>query len=390
MIDNAASGCGAISCAGWALLKGAYTVGTLGFSSVHDPMRDAYDEGKITGKQYVGYGIGGGAAVVAANVITGRVGGSLIASAGTLSKQIATSAGVGAVSGGITDGIAQGANIGADLQESYDVGQTATASAVGAAFGGAISTVAAGLKTEVGQAITGAISSTVRKTRDAVEKAAQSVSSRIKGAVTQEASTMGTAGAKITGKTVVAEPTRRMPVGDEPFAGANGMADGGMPHPVAASSTALESQLADAVGARAESLATKGASGYLSRSQRGPVLTGVMDPQTGEIFYGLNQGKIPTNLHPIVQKRLDAYLEATGGVTPPRAGIPGSHSEISALDQAIRARELLTGVPVVESDLSSFFLHNRALIGERRVIGIPPRCANCAAITNGVKIIGGN
>jgi hypothetical protein len=159
---------------------------------------------------------------------------------------------------------------------------------------------------------------------------------------------------------------------------------------IGANISALESQLADAVGTRAESLATKGASGYLSRSQRGPVLSGVMDPQTGEIYYGLNQGKIPTDLHPLMQQRLDAYLEATGGVTPPRAGIPGSHSEISALNQAIRAREILTGVPVIESDLSIFLLHNRALIGERSIIGIPPRCANCAAITNGVKVIGGN
>ncbi|WP_162241997.1 YwqJ-related putative deaminase [Duganella sp. Leaf126] len=157
-----------------------------------------------------------------------------------------------------------------------------------------------------------------------------------------------------------------------------------------ANSLALESQLADAVAARAASLATKGADGYLSRSQRGPVLSGIMDPRTGEIFYGLNQGKIPTDLHPLMQQRLDAYLEATGGITPPRAGIPGSHSEISALNQAIISRETLTGVPVVESDLSSFLLHNRALIGERSIIGIPPRCANCAAITNGVKVIGGN
>ncbi|MET3132253.1 hypothetical protein AAKU55_002525 [Oxalobacteraceae bacterium GrIS 1.11] len=157
-----------------------------------------------------------------------------------------------------------------------------------------------------------------------------------------------------------------------------------------ASTAALESQLADSVATRAESLATKGGSGYLSRSQRGPVLTGVMDPHTGEIFYGLNQGKIPTDLHPLMQQRLDAYLEATGGVTPPRAGIPGSHSEISALDQAIKAREALTGIPVVDSDLSNFLLHNRALIGERSIIGIPPRCANCAAITNGVQVIGGD
>ncbi|WP_257620633.1 hemagglutinin repeat-containing protein [Janthinobacterium sp. NKUCC08_JDC] len=152
---------------------------------------------------------------------------------------------------------------------------------------------------------------------------------------------------------------------------------------------ALGSQLADSVAARAEALATKGGIEYLSRSQRGPVLSGVLDPQTGEIFYGLNQRSIPTNLHPVMQQRLDAYLEMTAGVTPPRAGIPGAHSEISALDQAIKSREAVKGLPVIEADISSFLLHNRALIGERTIIGIPPRCINCAAITNGVKVIGG-
>lgn len=144
------------------------------------------------------------------------------------------------------------------------------------------------------------------------------------------------------------------------------------------------------MAARADAISTKGSSDYLSRSQRGPVLTGVMDPQTGEIFYGMNQGAVPSDLHPLLQDRLDAYLDATGGITPLRAGIPGSHSEIVALDQAIKARELWQGFPVTESSLSDFLLSNRTLIGERRVIGIPPRCPNCAVITNGVQTVGGN
>ena len=105
---------------------------------------------------------------------------------------------------------------------------------------------------------------------------------------------------------------------------------------------------------------------------------------------GLNQGKIPTDLHPLMQQRLDNYIESTNGATPLRAGIPGSHSEIVALDQAIKARELRLGIQVGETDLPSFLLHNRSLIGEKRVIGIPPRCGNCAVITNGVNVIGGN
>ena len=152
----------------------------------------------------------------------------------------------------------------------------------------------------------------------------------------------------------------------------------------------LGGQLSDAVSAEAQALSTKGSPRYLSNSQRGPVLSGVMDPQTGDIFYGLNQGKVPSDLHPLLQQRLDNYLEATNGATPVRAGVPGSHSEIMALDQAIKAREARLGITATETDISDFLLHNRSLIGERRAIGIPPRCANCAAITDGINVIGGN
>jgi RHS repeat-associated protein len=152
----------------------------------------------------------------------------------------------------------------------------------------------------------------------------------------------------------------------------------------------MEIELATAVASRAEAISTSGSSQYLTRSQRGPVLTGAMDPQTGEIFYGLNQGKVPDDLHPVLQRRLDEYLDASGGRTPERAGIPGSHSEIVALDQAIKARELRLGIPVTEDMLPDFLLSNRALIGERRIVGVPPRCANCAAITNGVRTVGGD
>jgi hypothetical protein len=115
-----------------------------------------------------------------------------------------------------------------------------------------------------------------------------------------------------------------------------------------------------------------------------------MDPDTKEIFYGLNKGKVADDLHPVLRKRLDSYLESTGGITPPRAGVPGTHSEINALDKAIKSREARTGTAVVESDLKDFLLNNRSLIGKRCGVGIPPRCPNCAAITDGVTMIGGD
>jgi RHS repeat-associated protein len=207
-IDKAAEGCGAWSCAGYALAKGAIAGLTFGFTVVHDPVRDQYDEGKITGAQYVKRGIGGGAAMVAVNaagVAVGGAGGTAATVSGTMVRGALT----GGLTSGGTDAATQGVNISAGLQDKYDLAQTAKTTAISAGLGIVAPLIPAALKTEAGQAVAGAISSTVRKTREAVETAAQSVSSRVKGVVTQEAGTMGSAGAKITSKSVAAEPDAR-------------------------------------------------------------------------------------------------------------------------------------------------------------------------------------
>ncbi len=136
MIDNAAEGCGAVSCAGWALLKGIYNVSTLGFAAVHDPVRDAYDEGKISGSDYAVKGIGGGLAVAGVSLATARVGGSLVAGATSVTGRVTTSAVVGAGSGAVSDAATQGVHISVGVQEEYDVGRTVESAALGAAFGG--------------------------------------------------------------------------------------------------------------------------------------------------------------------------------------------------------------------------------------------------------------
>ncbi|WP_158502193.1 YwqJ-related putative deaminase [Vitiosangium sp. GDMCC 1.1324] len=118
----------------------------------------------------------------------------------------------------------------------------------------------------------------------------------------------------------------------------------------------------------------------LSLEQRGPVLTGVLDTRTGRTFFGLNQEEPLLNLHPLLKKRLADYLEKTGGVTPPRAGKPGSHSEIVALNRALFEREAALGRPVQPQELSEFVLHNRTLKGPRKIEGVPPPCPNCEAI----------
>lgn len=118
----------------------------------------------------------------------------------------------------------------------------------------------------------------------------------------------------------------------------------------------------------------------LSLEQRGPVLTGVLDTRTGRTFFGLNQDAPLLNLHPLLKKRLADYLEKAGSVTPPRAGTPGSHSEIVALNRALFEREAALGRPVRPRELSEFVLHNRSLRGPRKLEGVPPLCPNCEAI----------
>ncbi|HYO58231.1 YwqJ-related putative deaminase [Archangium sp.] len=118
----------------------------------------------------------------------------------------------------------------------------------------------------------------------------------------------------------------------------------------------------------------------LSDKQRGPVLTGILDTRTGRTFFGLNQDEPLRSLHPLLKKRLADYLDTTGSITPARAGKPGSHSEIVALNRALYAREAALGRPVEPQELSEFVLHNRSLRGATKVEGIPPPCPNCEAI----------
>jgi|GEM_PF-6324855 len=127
-----------------------------------------------------------------------------------------------------------------------------------------------------------------------------------------------------------------------------------------------------------------------SNAERGPVLSGIIDPTTGNIFYGQNTNTPPPNLHPLLKDRLKAYLRATNGKTPENLGVAGAHSEIYAFDQALKAREQHTGRPATEQELAGFLLHNRSLRGKTKGIGVPPRCTNCAILTEGITVIGNN
>ncbi|RZK33438.1 MAG: hypothetical protein EOO61_15310, partial [Hymenobacter sp.] len=119
-----------------------------------------------------------------------------------------------------------------------------------------------------------------------------------------------------------------------------------------------------------------------SAKARGPVLSGVKDPLTGETHFGQNVKELPDDLHPVLDKRVGDYKEAikdgkinASEIDLTKAGEPGTHSEIMALDKALKAREVYTGQPATEADLGDFMLHNRSLVSKTLGEGVPPRCA---------------
>lgn len=129
----------------------------------------------------------------------------------------------------------------------------------------------------------------------------------------------------------------------------------------------------------------------LSRNERGPCQSGVMDTRTGETFFSRNTLVAPENLHPVLKARLDTYLERTGGNTPERAGKlmadfgAGAHSEINAMNEAFQAREAAK-IPVTDASFDEFLIHNISLGRGTQFGTIMPRCANCFNITQGAQV----
>jgi RHS repeat-associated protein len=141
----------------------------------------------------------------------------------------------------------------------------------------------------------------------------------------------------------------------------------------------------------------------LSANERGPVLTGIMDIETSEISFGLNIGRkgapvtsvemeqLMESLHPLLRKRVQeqtffSVLGKSGenSLMFEKAGAVGTHSEVIALNNALKAREMRLGRQLTEADLSGFLLHNRSLRGPNAGSLVPPRCVNCSSITRGV------
>jgi YwqJ-like deaminase len=116
---------------------------------------------------------------------------------------------------------------------------------------------------------------------------------------------------------------------------------------------AVERQYQDVVGSQ-------------SIRARGPVLSGAMNTQTGDIYFGQNTG-IPDLLAPQLRSALDEF----DGPGAAGKGIPGAHSEFNAVNQGLLANP--------ESQISDYLFYSVRLRGSLQ--GEPiDMCSNCAGI----------
>jgi hypothetical protein len=126
----------------------------------------------------------------------------------------------------------------------------------------------------------------------------------------------------------------------------------------------------------------------LTNRERGPVLTGVRDTVTGEMFFKLNGKEVPRTIHTLLRERLESYNSsiAEGKIKlDSRWGQPGTHSDFLALNEALLRRESL-GLPI--TDLQEFEMFNVSL-WSNRVGTVVPRCGHCQALTTGVTLLSG-
>jgi hypothetical protein len=109
----------------------------------------------------------------------------------------------------------------------------------------------------------------------------------------------------------------------------------------------------------------------MSNREHGPVLTGALDRETGQIHFGLNSDEIPSPLHPDLQARLGDVTERI-----PFKGVPGAHSEVDAINKGLFARP--------GAKIEDFLVHNVRLKGAEK--GLPiTKCGHCAIITRGAR-----
>ncbi|QGJ68704.1 Hypothetical protein PBC10988_3650 [Planctomycetales bacterium 10988] len=120
---------------------------------------------------------------------------------------------------------------------------------------------------------------------------------------------------------------------------------------------------------------------------RGPVLTVLKDLKTGKLYYGQNYVGAPwPDLVDDLDDRLDQYIEAGNPpYVPMKTGWAGSHAEIDALNQALKAR----GASQNAVDFDDFVVFNiRTKDKETSSMGMSiERCKVCKNLTRGVRAL---
>lgn len=143
----------------------------------------------------------------------------------------------------------------------------------------------------------------------------------------------------------------------------------------------------------------------LSKAQVGPVFSVLVDRRTGALYEGTNtmvadRDRIPADLHPVLQERLDALI-AEAEANParyeyasgerggfPHFSTPGTHAEVQAADRALRDREL-RGLPVDAGSLNELTVQSHFLEGPKRGMDAPS-CPNCTALLPGADNLAGS
>ena len=136
-----------------------------------------------------------------------------------------------------------------------------------------------------------------------------------------------------------------------------------------------------------------GVAGF-TNAETGPVVSIVVDRRSGQVFEGTNTQIVNTNqLDLVLQQRLEAlnrqaeahgtYAYGDRGSGPyPHPSEPGTHAEVSAVNQAIAARRT-RGEDVTWDGLRRDLFYDNAFL-DKSVTRPAPTCANCTPLLDGI------